>query len=252
MLSPSHQASPVAVVTGSTSGIGLAVARRLYLDGSCVVITGRDEDRGGQAAQELGKRATFIAADLTTPGAPAKVMDAAVDRFGRLDIVVNSAAQDHTGPLLEVSEAETRRVFEVNALAAIAVLQEAAKRMARGGAIVNITSRLATIGVTTMSIYGAAKGALRTLTAGAAVELAPRGIRVNAVAPGMTRTPLYQAWLDAQPEPPEVERSVVAGVPMGRLAEAEDVASAVSFLASPDAAFITGVTLPVDGGETAR
>jgi NAD(P)-dependent dehydrogenase (short-subunit alcohol dehydrogenase family) len=217
----SSQESRVAVVTGSTSGIGLAVARRLYLGGVCVVLTGRDKDRGRQAAQELGKRATFVAADLTTPGAPAQVMDAAVDRFGRLDVVVNNAAQDHTGPLLEVSEAETRRVFEINALAAIAVLQEAAK------------------------------GALRTLTAGAAVELAPRGIRVNAVAPGMTRNPLYQAWLDAQADPRDAERSVLAGIPMGRLAEVQDVASAVSFLASAGAAFITGVTLPVDGGETA-
>jgi NAD(P)-dependent dehydrogenase (short-subunit alcohol dehydrogenase family) len=103
-----------------------------------------------------------------------------------------------------------------------------------------------------MAIYSASKGAMKALTTAAAVELAPFGIRVNAVAPGMTRTPLYDAWLGAQDDPEQVARDVVAGIPLGRLATAADVAGAVAFLASPDAAYITGVTLPVDGGYTAR
>jgi NAD(P)-dependent dehydrogenase (short-subunit alcohol dehydrogenase family) len=114
-----------------------------------------------------------------------------------------------------------------------------------------VTSRLAVIGVPGMSLYSASKGALLSLTRAAAVELAPRNIRVNAVAPGMTRTPLYEAWLAQQPDPAQTEMSVLAGIPQGRLATAEDVAAAIAFLASDDAAHITGASLPVDGGYTA-
>ena len=115
----------------------------------------------------------------------------------------------------------------------------------------NVTSRLASVGVPTMGAYGATKGALHALTVHAAVELAPTGIRVNAVAPGMTSTPLFDAWLRSQDDPNVAVTDVVGRIPMGRLAEPEDVASAVSFLASPDASHITGVSLAVDGGYTA-
>lgn len=241
-----------AVVTGSTSGIGHAIARRLHADGLDVLLTGRDEARGAAAAAELGPRAGFLALDLTAQGAPEALVEAALARTGRLDVVVNNAAQDHTGDLLEVPLDEVRDLLEVNLVAAVAVLQASARRMERGGAIVNISSRLASVGVPTMGVYSASKGALKALTTAAAVELAPRGIRVNAVAPGMTRTPLYETWLRAQPDPERTERDVVADIPLGRLATPEDVAAAVSFLASPDAAYVTGVSLAVDGGYTAR
>jgi NAD(P)-dependent dehydrogenase (short-subunit alcohol dehydrogenase family) len=241
-----------AIVTGSTSGIGHTIARRLHTDGFNVVITGRDEQRGRQVCADLGERSTFIALDLTADGAPATLAATAVETYGRLDVLVNNAAQDHTGDLLEVPIQEIRHAFEVNSVAPIAVLQHAAKRMEHGGAIINISSRLASIGVPTMSIYSATKGAINAMTTAAAVELADRNIRVNAVAPGMTRTPLYDAWLNEQNDPVEAERDVLAGIPLHRLASPDDVAAAVSFLASEQAAYITGVCVPIDGGYTAR
>ena len=242
-----------ALVTGSTSGIGREVAVRLHGDGFNVVITGRDQERGEKVLAELGQeRAAFVAMDLTAPGAAVALADATIERFGRIDVVVNNAAQDHTGDLLDVAIEDIRRVFEVNTFAAIAMLQASAQRMEFGGSIINISSRLATIGVPTMGIYSAAKGAIKSLTTAAAVELADRDIRVNSVAPGMTRTPLYDAWVEQQDDPAETERHVVADIPLRRLATPADVAAVVSFLASEDAAYITGASIPVDGGYTAR
>jgi NAD(P)-dependent dehydrogenase (short-subunit alcohol dehydrogenase family) len=241
-----------AIVTGATSGIGRDIARRLHTDGFNVVITGRDEQRGHQVRAELGGNTTFLALDLTTEGAPAALVSAAVDTYGRLDVVVNNAAQDHTGDLFDVPINEIRQVFEINTIAVTAVLQEGARRMDHGGAIINVSSRLASVGVPTMSIYSATKGAINALTTAAAVELASRNIRVNAVAPGMTRTPLYDTWVSRQADPEQTERDVVAGIPLGRLAAPQDVAAAVSFLASAEAAYITGVCMPIDGGYTAR
>jgi NAD(P)-dependent dehydrogenase (short-subunit alcohol dehydrogenase family) len=248
------QQSPVAVVTGATSGIGVATARRLHRDGFAVIITGRSAERGKAVAAELGDRAHFVPADLTVDGEPERLLSQAVDHFGRVDVVVNNAAADHTGDLLDVPGEEVRRTFEINTFAAIAVLQAAGRSMRAtgGGSIVNITSRLASIGVPTMGVYSASKGAIKALTTAAAVELAPYDIRVNAVAPGMTITPLYETWLAEQEDPGATAREVVDGIPLGRLASPEDVAGAVSFLASPDAVYITGATLPVDGGYTAR
>lgn len=241
-----------AVVTGATSGIGAEVAVRLAHDGFFVVATGRDPERGREIATRLGDSGAFVGAELTATGAVESLFDEVLALTGRLDVVVNNAALDHTGDLLEVPADEVRRVFDVNVFAAVEVLQAGARRMPNGGAIINLTSRLASVGVPTMAIYSASKGALAALTTAAAVELAPRGIRVNAVAPGMTRTPLYDAWLADQSDPPGVEEDVRRAIPLGRLAQTADVAGAVSYLASDDAAYVTGITIPVDGGYTAQ
>lgn len=149
----------VALVTGATSGIGIEIARRLVADGMKVVVTGRNEERGQLVADELGDSGSFLRADLNTSGAAQMLMDAVLERTGRLDVLVNNAAIDHTNSLLDTPEDEVRETFETNTFAAIYCLQAAGRvmRESGGGAIINVTSRLASIGVPTMGIYSASK-----------------------------------------------------------------------------------------------
>jgi NAD(P)-dependent dehydrogenase (short-subunit alcohol dehydrogenase family) len=240
------------VVTGATSGIGLVTARRLHAEGASVLATGRDRDRGDGLVRALGERIRFIGADITEPDAPGLVVDGCVDTFGAVDAVVNSAALDLSQELLSTPMAAIRRIFEVNTFGAIAMVQTASAAMEHGGSIVNITSRLALIGVPTMAVYAASKGAVEAFTRSAAVELAPRGIRVNDVAPGMTKTPLYDEWLAGTADPAQTERDVLSGIPLRRLALPDDVAAAVAYLVSDDAQYVTGTTIRVDGGYTAQ
>lgn len=244
----------VALVTGATSGIGVQIARRLLADGLTVVTSGRSVQRGEAVARELGDGAHFVAADLTVPGAADRIVAATVDHAGGLDVLVNNAGIDHGGALLEVPADEIRAVFDTNTFAAIACLQAAGRAMRGrgGGTIINVISRLASVGVPGTTIYGASKGALLSLTRSAAVELAPHNIRVNAVAPGMTRTPMYDLWAAAQDDPEAAKRRLDASIPLGRIAEPGDVAAAVSYLAAADAGYVTGVSIPVDGGYLAQ
>jgi len=249
---PERLAGKAVVVTGATSGIGLVTATRLHAEGACVLATGRDLDRGRRLAESLGDGLRFLGADLTEPGAPDAVVDACHSSFGSLDAVVNGAALDHTDELVSTPMADVRRVFDINTFAVIAMIQAAARLMDHGGSIVNITSRLAVAGIPTMGVYAASKGAVQSLTLSAAVELAPRGIRVNDVAPGMTKTPLYDTWVAGTPDPAQSEREVLSRIPLGRLATPDDVAAAVAYLVSDDAQYVTGTTIRVDGGYTAQ
>lgn len=245
----------VALVTGATSGIGVTIAEQLVERGMRVVVTGRSDERGREVEERLGDRVRFVRADLTAPGAAADLVARAVALFGRLDVAVNNAAIDHTNDLLEVGEEEIRTTFETNTFAAMNLVIAAARQMrdqGDGGAIINITSRLASIGVPTMGIYSASKGAMLAFTKAAAIDLAPHNIRVNAVAPGMTRTPLYQEWLDGLADPEAEAKRVAEAIPLGRIAEPADVAAVVTFLASPEAAYLTGASIPVEGGYLAK
>lgn len=245
----------VALVTGSTSGIGIAIARTLAAAGFSVLVTGRSEERGAQVESDIGGSTHFVRCDLLEVGAPEWLVEQTVSHFGRLDVLVNNAAIDHTNNLLDVTADEIATTFTHNTFAPMRLLIAAARVMKSqgdGGSIINITSRLASIGVPTMGIYSASKGAMLAFTRASAIDLAPSNIRVNAVAPGMTRTPLYDEWIESLDNTEQQAAAVASAIPLGRIAEPQDVAAVVAFLASPEASYLTGTSIPVEGGYLAQ
>jgi NAD(P)-dependent dehydrogenase (short-subunit alcohol dehydrogenase family) len=218
------------------------------------LVVARREEPGRRLVEELGaSRVRFLAADVASEATSTAAVTAALETFGKLDVLVNNAALDFVRDIFSTERADLERVFAANFFGAFAMLRECGRAMREtGGSIVNITSRNASVGVPSMGAYAAAKGALLSLTRIAAVEWASLGIRVNAVAPGLTDTPLIRAWIDEQDDPRDFETQLVASVPLGRLARPEDVAQAVVYLASDESAHVTGASIPVDGGYTAR
>jgi NAD(P)-dependent dehydrogenase (short-subunit alcohol dehydrogenase family) len=246
-------AGKTVIVTGGTMGIGEAIVRRCLDEGARVVVVARNRARGERLLAELGDdRVRFVAGDVTEPD----VADAAVtaaERFGGVDVLVNNAAVDFTSDLLDTDPEDVRRVFDTNVFGALWMIVRVARELKRrgGGSIDNVSSRLASIGVPTMVVYSASKGALLALTRGAAIELAPHGIRVNAVAPGLTATPLYNAWLGGHDDPEAKAAEVARSIPQGRVGTPEEVAAAVAYLAADESAHVTGASIPIDGGYTA-
>jgi len=241
-----------AIVTGGTKGIGESIVRQFAAAGARQVIVARGAVDGERLVRAFGAdRIRFVRGDVADPTTAAHAVQACVEAFGSPSILVNNAALDFAAELFTPSLEDVRRVFDANFNGAWLFTIACARQMTNGGSIVNITSRTASVGVPTMSVYGASKGALLSFTRCAAIELAPIGIRVNAVAPGPTDTPLIRAWIDAQSRPAEFEESVVASIPQKRLATSDEVAAAVLFLASDESSHITGASLAVDGGFTA-
>jgi NAD(P)-dependent dehydrogenase (short-subunit alcohol dehydrogenase family) len=241
------------IVTGGTMGIGEAIVRRCLDEGAAVIVVARTTERGERLAADLGQdRVRFVAGDVAEPATADAAVEAA-EAFGGVDVLVNNAAVDFTSDLLETDLADVRRVFETNFFGAFLMLARVARELKRrgGGSIVNISSRLASIGVPTMVVYSASKGALLGLTRGAAIELAPHNIRVNAVAPGLTATPLFDAWIGEQEDPAAFAAEVAKTIPQGRVGTPEEVAAAVAYLAADESAHVTGASIPVDGGYTA-
>jgi NAD(P)-dependent dehydrogenase (short-subunit alcohol dehydrogenase family) len=240
------------IVTGGTMGIGEAIVRRCLDEGARIVVVARNAERGEKLTAELGERVAFVAGDVADPATADKAIEAA-KAFGGVDVLVNNAAIDFTSDLLETDLDDVRRVMETNFFGAYVMLTRVARELKKngGGSIVNVSSRLASIGVPTMVVYSATKGALLALTRGAAVELAPHGVRVNAVAPGLTATPLYDAWIGEQDDPQAFAAQIAKTIPQGRVGTPQEVAAAVAYLAADESAHVTGASIPIDGGYTA-
>jgi NAD(P)-dependent dehydrogenase (short-subunit alcohol dehydrogenase family) len=237
----------VALVTGASSGIGAAAAKGMAAAGAQVMLVARNPERlkaSQRAIQDLGGICASFEADLTVADAPGHVVEATLEKLGSLDIVVHAAGIFEPASFEETSKDNLDRAWSINVRAPFTLTQAALPHLREGSAIIFVTSVAGLVGTPGAAVYCACKGAVTLLMKSLALELAPRGVRVNAIAPGNTHTPMTRALFTS----PGVEDMLVRSTPAGRIGEVDDIAPCVVFLASDAARYMYGTTLVVDGG----
>ncbi|MEO6231689.1 MAG: SDR family oxidoreductase [Ferruginibacter sp.] len=239
----------VAIITGGGSGLGFAIAKKFTQNGIDTIIVGRDERKLLAAKEKLGSHCFAMVADLSDLSSIPPLIENVVSRFGQIDILVNNAGINMKKDFTEVTDEEFQSVISTNLCAVFAMSREVVKQMLAksSGSIINISSMAAQYGLPKVIAYSASKTAIDGMTRAMAVELSPKGIRVNAIAPGF----IYSAMTDkALNSDPERKAKVFGRTPMGHMGQPDDIGEAAMFLAGESAKYITGIILPVDGGNS--
>jgi NAD(P)-dependent dehydrogenase (short-subunit alcohol dehydrogenase family) len=239
----------IAIVTGGASGIGFAISRKFVQSGIKVILIGRDKTKLTLAAETLGPSIDTVGCDLSILSDLPDVVKAIKQKYGRIDILVNNAGMHLKKPMNDVSDEEFQKVILTNQTAMFSLTREVSGVMKEkcSGSILNISSMASQYGLTDVIAYTASKSAIEGMTRAMAVELAQYRIRVNCIAPGFIKTNMSSLALDKDPER---KKKVLSRTPLGRLGKPEEIAEVAYFLVSPAASYITGVVLPVDGGNS--
>jgi len=242
--------SPVVLITGALTGIGRATALAFAREGARVVVSGRHDEEGKKLAAEmrnLGAEAEFVLADVRHEEDVRKLIDKTVERFGRLDVAVNNAGTEGApGPVTEQTAESFAATFDINVLGTLLSMKHELRIMLpqRSGSIVNVSSAYGSVGAAGASVYVASKHAVEGMTKSAALEVAGAGVRVNVVAPGTTDTGMLTRFTSTD----QNKAALVSTVPVKRLATSEEIAHVIAFVASENASYMTGSSVPVDGG----
>lgn len=242
--------SPVVLITGALTGIGRATALAFAKEGARVVVSGRRDEEGKKLAAEmrkLGAETEFVRADVRHEEEVRKLIDKTVERFGRLDVAVNNAGTEGApGPVTEQTAESFAATFDTNVLGTLLSMKHELRIMLpqRSGSIVNVSSAYGSVGAAGASVYVASKHAVEGMTKSAALEVAGSGVRVNVVAPGTTDTGMLTRFTSTD----QTKAALVSTVPVKRMATSEEIAHVIAFVASENASYMTGSSIPVDGG----
>ena len=238
----------IAVITGGNSGIGLATAKRFVSDGAYVFITGRRQNELDAAVSEIGKNVTGIQGDVSNLADLDRLYTTVKDQKGHIDILFANAGIGEFAPLGEISEAHFDKIFGINVKGVLFSVQKALPLFQDGGSIILNASIAASKGMEALSVYSATKAAVRSFARTWTIDLKHRKIRVNAVSPGPIDTPGVKGLAQSKEEIEQLKKSLITSVPMGRMGSPDEIAKVVSFLASDESSFVTGIELFVDGG----